>query len=282
MRCVYLGAISLLTALIVGCGGGGGDSGGSAGGGGTGGGSGGGSGGGTGGGGTGGGSGGGGTLPDPPTAEGLWTGTTSDNRLLVGHVLADGSYYIIYSYISNSLLIAGAIQGKGSSLNGSFASSDARDYDFISRNMKPITVSASYQLKQSLSGSLSYLAGGAQTFSSVYVASYEQSASLSAASGSYSGSLANLQDLQQSTFTLASNGTISISSNNGCLASGTATPRSRGNLFDVTLQFGPAPCSTPSQSFSGIGYYTPLEKRFRLLAPSPDRNNATLFVGSKP
>ncbi|HEY5579966.1 MAG TPA: hypothetical protein VIK56_02210 [Rhodoferax sp.] len=52
--------------------------------------------------------------------------------------------------------IADFIQGTGTSLNGSFSSSDGIDFNFSGQSINIATLSASYMTKQSFNGSVSY------------------------------------------------------------------------------------------------------------------------------
>ena len=61
------------------------------------------------------------------TAEGLWTGMMA-GRTVNGAVLDDGTYWFLYSAVGNSALMAGTLQGNGSSLNGTFTSSNGLDF----------------------------------------------------------------------------------------------------------------------------------------------------------
>lgn len=69
-----------------------------------------------------------------PTAEGAYTGTlsgssSSDFQLLI---LESGDYWGLYGdEVGDTFYVAGLIQGSGTSRNGSFSSSNARDYGVI-------------------------------------------------------------------------------------------------------------------------------------------------------
>jgi hypothetical protein len=130
----------------------------------------------------GGGGGGGDSVPPPPagTAEGLWDGTTDSGRAVSGLVLDDDTYWFIYSVEGNSEVIAGVVQGQGSSNNGSFTSSNARDFNFEGLGINDATIQGNYAQKSSLDGTTSYPAlSDTVIFNLDYDASYEQSPSLS-------------------------------------------------------------------------------------------------------
>jgi len=54
------------------------------------------------------------------SAEGRWTGTTSTGRAVARLILEDGSYWLFYSAIDNPHILAGLVQGTGTSHGGSF------------------------------------------------------------------------------------------------------------------------------------------------------------------
>ncbi len=81
--------------------------------------------------------------PPPPTtgtAEGLWRGTTNTGRSLTGLVLGSGEYWLIYSAAGNSAVLAGALQGNGTSQSGRFTSSNGIDFNFEGAGNRPVTI----------------------------------------------------------------------------------------------------------------------------------------------
>ena len=136
-----------------------------------------------------GGGGGGNAVPAPAagpvsSAEGLWIGSTSTSRTVTGFVLDNGTYWILYSVPHVSALIGGFVQGTGSSLNGSFSSSDGIDFNVEGNGINTTTVSASYFSKQSFNGSVTYpTLNQTFTFSSSYNSDYDQPPSVSAQIG---------------------------------------------------------------------------------------------------
>lgn len=104
---------------------------------------------------------GGGSDPGPTTsAEGLWNGTSSNNREITGLVLDDGTYWFIYSAQGNSAVISGFIEGNGTSQNGSFTSSNGREFNLEGLSANDLTVNATYVMKQSLEGTAKYNTSG--------------------------------------------------------------------------------------------------------------------------
>ena len=245
-----LGFAALLLAGMAGCGGGGSDAG----------------------------------TPNPGTtasAEGLWIGSTATNRTITGLVLSDGTYYVLYSAAGNPSFIAGIVQGSGTSSGATFSSGNARDFNLEGAGVMPATVSASVVEKQSFNGSISYGSGGSTSFTSNYDATYEATPSLAAVAGTFTGQVALSAGVHNATVTVSAGGAIA-GSGNGCAMTGTATPRTDGNAFNLTITFGAAPCFFANQSLNGVAYFDTSTKRLYAAAPDASRTDGVLFVGVKP
>ena len=222
--------------------------------------------------------------PPPPagTAEGLYLGTTNTNRTVNGIVLDDGSFYVLYSTVANPVVIAGVVQGNGTSMNGSFSSTNARDFNLEGLGVLPGTVSASYNSRQSLNGSISYNSGGTTTFTSTFNAAYDTVPTLAAISGTYAGQVAFSQGVENANVTISPTGTLSGTGASGCTVSGNVVPRTQGNVYNLTLTFGGAPCFFANQTMTGVAYYDSVAKRVYGATPTAARTDGILFVGVKP
>lgn len=218
------------------------------------------------------------------TAQGLWNGSTSTSRSVTGIVLDDGTYWLLFSVPNVSALLAGFVQGTGTSLNGSFSSSDAIDFNISGQGINSATVSASYITKQSFNGSVSYPSLNAPlTFTSSYNADYEQTPNLTFVAGDYLGiaSVANLNEAV--TFIISAQGVIAgAGATSGCQYGGLVKPRTTGNLYDVSLVIGGAACATGTNAVTGIGYFDAGPKRLYLVALNTSRTIGMNFTGIKP
>jgi hypothetical protein len=239
-------------ALISACGGGGGDDGG-----------------------------GGNGAPNPPTsAEGLWTGTSSNGRTIAGLVLDTGEYWFIYTLAGNNAVIGGAAQGNGTSTNGKFTSSNGKDFNFEGLGVNNVDVSADYVQKSTLNGRLDY-GSEVVTFTSNYDSDYERAPSLTELAGTFSGSgYAGLTEFTM--VTIAASGALTGQSASGCTFSGNASPRSKGNVYNVTVTFNGGPCANGTNTVSGVGYYDASMKQLISAALNSGRTNGFIFVGTKP
>lgn len=233
------------------------------------------------------GGGGGGGSSAPPavvsTAEGMWTGTTSSNRTVNGFVLDDGTYWVLYSAANNSNTIAGGVQGSSTSNNGNFTSTNAKDFNLEGLGILNATISGSYFAKQSLNGLINYptLAQNV-TFTSTYNASYDATASLANLAGTYTGTGAVVGGTETATLTITAAGAVTGNGVSGCQFSGTATPRSKGNVYNLSITFGGGVCSNGTNTVTGIGYYDSTLKRLWGAALNVARDNGFIFVGTKP
>jgi len=231
----------------------------------------------------GGGGGSGGTAVAPVSgAQGLWKGSTSPS--VMGIVLDDGSYWLLYSPANVSGFTGGFVQGTGTSLNGSFSSSDAIDFNFSGQGVNNATVSASYTVKQSFNGSVSYTNLNAPlTFTSSYNADYDQTPSLAAIAGNFLGISYVGSSSDVVTLVISAQGVLAgTSATSGCQYGGLVKPHTNGNVYDVSLLISGTACTTGTNTVTGIGYFDASSKRLYLAAVNTSRTTGMGFSGVKP
>ena len=216
------------------------------------------------------------TLP----SEGLWAGTTNTNRTLTTAVLDDGTYYFFYSAAANPNQIAGVIQGTGSSNNGSFTSSNTKDFG-IGIPVLDATISGDVAARQSFNGSIAYSRAGTVTFTSSYNNAYDTAPTVASLAGVYTGQAGSSGGVQTANITAAADGTFTGTEQSGCTFTGTVTARARGNVFDQSITFGGAPCFFAGGPFRGIVYFDIPTRRLYATAPNNDRTDAAIFFGTK-
>lgn len=218
------------------------------------------------------------------TAEGLWAGTTNTNRTLTAAVLDDGTYYFFYSAAANPNQIDGVIQGTGTSNNGSFTSSNTKDFRIgvpVPLPALDATISADIGARQFFNGSIAYSGAGTVTFTSFYNSAYDTAPTVASLAGVYTGQAASSRGMQTATVTAAADGTFTGIEQNGCTFSGTVTARTRGNVFDQSMTFGGAPCFFADSTFQGIVYFDIPTRRLYVAAPNSPRTDAAIFFGTK-
>jgi hypothetical protein len=186
----------------------------------------------------------------------LYKGATSNGRAVAGIVLDDNSFYAIYSGINNPTVTGGAVQGTIQAAAGSFSITDAVDVNIEGLGTQVATVSGTYGEKQFIKGTITYPASNqAVSFSANYSADYETTPALSAIAGTFAGSANTSIGSEGVKFSISATGDLGGRSAGGCAFSGTVKPRSSGNLYVETIQFGAAPCALPGATLSGISYF---------------------------
>ena len=222
--------------------------------------------------------------PPPPStsAEGLWNGSTNAGRSVAGLVLDDGTYWFLYSVVGNPTVVAGLVQGNSSSQAGSFTSSNARDFNLEVPEILDGTIAGSYVEKQSLSGTVTFVGGGSTTFNGTYNADYDLTPNLNLIEGTYTGSTATAGGTESVTVTVSSPGLLAGSSASGCLFSGSVSPRTRGNVYDVSVTFAGGVCSNGTSTVTGVAFFEAATQRLYSAALNGTRTNGFIFLGTKP
>lgn len=224
----------------------------------------------------GGGGGGGGTASN---VAGLWNGTTSTGRSVSALTFQDGTVWALYSPIGNPGYIAGAVQANGS-VSGATIAGTGADYNLEGGGITAGTITATVNPKTSISGGVT--AGSTITFSGTYSSAFEQTPSLSALAGTFTGTGVVSGGSESATVTLAASGALTGSSASGCTFTGTAAPRTDGNAFNLTVTFGGGPCALGTQAVTGIAYFDASERRVYGAALNSAKTNGFIFSGTKP
>jgi hypothetical protein len=213
-------------------------------------------------------------------AQGRWTGTTGSNRTVTGLVLADGSYYVLYSSPGYPTVLGGVVLGTGSVTGSEFTSADAIHLNLEGLGVLRASTTASVAARQSFNGTILSTGIPPVVFNSTYLSEFERMAAVTSVAGSYAGQLASSAGKHTATLTITAEGALSVASN-GCAASGTIWPRLDANAFDLQLAFGVAPCPFPTQILTGIAFQRGADGRFFAVAPNAGRTDAALLTMGK-
>ncbi len=181
------------------------------------------------------------SMPQPTatSAEGRWTGTTSTGRTLSGLVLEDGTYWLFYTARDHPDILAGLVQGTGTSHSGSFGSSNTRDFNLEGPGIRAATMSGSYVPNKNFHATIAYVTGDTESFTSTYETDSESAPNLSLVAGTYAG----LRDDDPTvTVTVDSAGRLSGHATDGCVFGGTWSPRAKGNVLHTSLTFEGGAC----------------------------------------
>lgn len=227
--------------------------------------------------------------PPPPPAvsiEGLYRGTTPGNQETAAFFLDDGRYYIFYSVVAVPALIAGVWEGVGTDNNGSYTSSNLKDFNIEGVATRDGSLSATYVAQKSVNGLVTYAnsAFAPVTFPGTYSSDYTVVPTLASLAAIYAGTVAEsrgggLRDALS--IAVLSNGAFTGFSRSGCNVSGQLAVRARGNALALTVTMGPAPCPSPGQVTTGIAAYNPATLRFVFATTTADRSNAVLFAAGR-
>ena len=216
--------------------------------------------------------------PIATSAEGRWTGGTHTGRTVAGLVLEDGSYWVFYSARDNSHTLAGLIQGTGTSHSGSFGSSNTRDFNLEGEGIRAATMHGSYVPSKSFDGTIAYVTGDTESFTSTYDGDSESAPNLTLLTGTYRGLHA---DNHQVTVTVDSTGTLSGHSTDGCTFAGSLSPRAKSKVFHTSMTFGDGACRQGTGTVTGVGLYDAATQRLYSAALNHARTTSYLFLGTK-
>jgi len=220
------------------------------------------------------------SLPQPAAtlAEGRWTGATLTGRTVAGLVLDNGSYWVFYTAIGNPNVLAGLVQGTGTSHSGSFGSTNARDFNLEAAGIRAATMSGSYVPNKSFHGTIAYFNGDTENFTSTYDTNSESTPNLNLVAGSYDGLRA---DHHTVTVTVDLAGTLSGHSTDGCTFAGTLFPQAKGNVFHHSVKFGGGDCRHGTETLAGVVFYDAATHRLYSAALNRTRTTSFLFLGTK-
>lgn len=218
-------------------------------------------------------------------AEGVYSGTLtgSSSRDFGLLLLENGEFWSTYGIeTGNTFLIAGFVQGTGTFRDGTFTSTDGRDFGVTPAARGSITARFSSN-EDSFTGTgevggRSITVTGARPTASTY--DYNAGASLAAITGAW-----NMRLLDESgvILNIAPSGAFTAT-NRGCSFSGVIAPRPSGkNVFDVNLTFGGPPCIRPGTTGKGIALTYKIQnstqRQLFIVGTNPSRTEGTAMFG---
>jgi hypothetical protein len=189
-------------------------------------------------------------------ASGMWIGATTDGQRQVSAVtLGDGSYYAVYSGVGTdgAAHIGGGVQGTGFLQNNELVSNDLLSFSVELQPATTGTFVADVDAFTSISGTATVTNQPPVTFQARYEEDFNKRPTLAAAAGSYTGEAGFALGLRPATFDITAAGVVT-STINGCPITGTVTPRTDGNAYNMSVVFGGAPCVLANLRFDGIVY----------------------------
>ncbi len=207
------------------------------------------------------------------TAEGFWSGTTSNGATVSIVILENGE---IWAPFARSGVLAGAVNGTATSANGSISGSGIQ---FSSGAVASGSFSGTYAAKSNLNLTLS---DGTKVTAN-YSSSYEQAPSLAVIAGTYTGYVSTKSASGFDSVTVGTDGSIRSGTSGTCLTTGTATPRASGkNVLNVALSFsGPSCILGNGSTTNGVAYYDAATRQLIALTLNSGKTDGLLFLGAK-
>lgn len=243
------------------------------------------------------------TVPPPTTTapagvQGSWRGNinspTPSSRLLEAIVLDDGTLWMAYSTSADAsqtdalINAAGIIKGQGTpdEAGGVFDVTNARQLSLEDNKRTGVDVTASFVTGSSFNGSITRDEGPVTTllpspaeFTTLYRTAYNNNLTLAHLTGTYQGSVTTGTGKRSATLTVDAAGAITGNDNRGCSVTGTATPRSRGNVFDLALTWGTeGGCGTDAGGILA-GVVSLEANRIGVMATDTEMKKAFILVG---
>lgn len=216
--------------------------------------------------------------PGEPAPEGFYNGISDVGATVKGVVLNNHEYYVLYGEDSGDVFtVYGIILGSGAATTDTFTSGNLKDFHFLNGNVLNGTMSANFVREQNLTGTVSYDGGTTLGFSAAYDAAYEQAPDLAEDAGTYMGTALNPAGETAATLNVASTGQLSGSDDTGCSFAGELSPRSSGDIYDLTITFAGVPCTYSHQTLHGIAYFQHGEAI--AAATTPQRDGGVFFIG---
>lgn len=210
------------------------------------------------------------------SAEGFWVATTPGGVNVKWGILDGGETWGIYDMEGT---ILGAFHGNTRSSQGVLQGT-GQSFDIPSRSTGSASYTGTYLPRQAISITTSQGA----SFSGCYVADYEQPASLDALAGRFSGEgLSRSSPVQGMRLSVAGSGALTMSSDEDCAASGTATPRPGGkNVFNVSLRFAGSACALgDGATATGIAHFSVANGELFVLAMNGAQTDGWLYLGAR-
>ena len=220
------------------------------------------------------------SLPQPTatSAEGRWTGTTPTGRAVAGLVLKDGSDWLFYSAKNNPNILAGLVQGTGTSHVGSFGSSNTRNFSVEGAGIRAATMHGSYVPNKRFDGTIAYFNGDTESFTTTSDADSESVPHLTQVTGTYTGLHT---DNHTVTVTVDCTGTFSGHATDGCTVAGTLSPPETRNVFHTSVTFAGGACRQGTETLTGVALYDVATQRLYIAALNNARTASYLFLGTK-
>ena len=214
------------------------------------------------------------------SAAGLWHGATDTKREVNAVTLSDGRYFAVYSGATGSSSIGGGVQGTATVSDGRLNSSDLLSFSVELQPPVNGTFTAQVVPRFVIDGTATVPNQPTVSFEANYEAEFEQTPTLTGIAGSYTGEAGFASGVRPATFNIDAAGAVT-STINGCNITGTVTPRTDGNVYDLTAVFGGAPCALPNLTFTGVVFLRNGGKQLYSVSRNTAVKQTIVFTGLK-
>jgi hypothetical protein len=216
-------------------------------------------------------------------AAGFYEGTDAAQRKVSVMVIETGRYYVLYGPAGSpqSSLIEGVILGDGTAGGSTFTSLSFADLNFTNQTAAGGALAATFSLQRYFDANIGYAGGATDSFAADYSFDYEQRPALATIAGSYAGQLAALSGVGDASLSIDVAGGLSLGTTaGGCGASGSIVPHPFGNVYDVTLSFGPG-CPAAGRSLSGHARFDAASRSLVAVTTASDLSSTALVVATR-
>lgn len=216
------------------------------------------------------------------SAAGLWSGAADNNREVSAVTLSDGRYFAVYSTAGAPATIGGAVQGTATASGGdTLTSSDLLSFSVESNGATSTgTFTAQVVPRFVLAGTATVPNQPVTSFQANYESDFDRPATLAGVAGSYTGEAGFALGIRPATFNIDANGGVT-SVINGCNIAGNVTPRSEGDVFDLSVTFSGPPCVLPNLTFTGVVFLRKNGQQLYSVSRNTAARQTIVFTGLK-
>lgn len=219
--------------------------------------------------------------PADPAPEGFYAGTSDIGAQLLGVVLDNGDYYVLYGEdVGGVYELEGVVQGRGTARGDRFTSSNVRDFNFVDGQVYQGSLDATFTRQQNLTGEVVEDGTGEEVgFSLAYDDSYEQTPDLTEDAGTYQGTALNPAGQSGADVDIDAQGNFSGEDDLGCQFDGTVTPRESGDVYNLSVTFDGNVCTYDGETLNGI--VIAQDGDLIAVAPNAARTGGIFFIGTQ-
>ena len=139
-------------------------------------------------------------------------------------------------------------------------------------------MTGSYVPNKSFQGTIAYVNGDTENFTSTYDGDSESAPDRNLLAGTIAGLPTGNHAV---TVTVDAAGTLSGHASDGCAVAGTLSPRSKGNVFHTSGTIGGDACRQGTETLTGVTFYDAATNRSYSTSPNSARTTSFLFLGTK-